>query len=134
MSREKCTPHKIFSPFLKITCGSGAGRIVLQVDQTASAHQEILWALTQRGENPNLDRHLRLCAAGHRPQAPEARTQPVPDVANFQPLTFRKNATFTGVFANKPFRRTGDALQPTQYVRLMTGQFWSMTYRKWVCF
>src|ERR1035441_2589052 len=23
MSREKCTPHKIFSPFLKITCGSG---------------------------------------------------------------------------------------------------------------
>ena len=23
MSREKCTPHKIFSSFLKITCGSG---------------------------------------------------------------------------------------------------------------
>ena len=28
MSREKCTPHKIFSPFLKITCGSGTCVIV----------------------------------------------------------------------------------------------------------
>src|SRR5208282_4504788 len=55
------------------------------------------------------------------------RTQPVSDVTNSQPLAFRKNATFTGVFANKSIRRTGDTLQSTQSVRLMTGQFYQVT-------
>ena len=45
-----------------------------------------------------------------------------PNVTNSQPLAFRKNATFTGFFANKPFRRNRDTLQSTQSVRLMTGQ------------
>ncbi len=51
-----------------------AGGVVFQMGQAASAHQEILRSFTQCREDPNLDRHLRLRAAGHRSQTTGART------------------------------------------------------------
>src|ERR1019366_10692190 len=49
-----------------------AGRAFLQVDQTASPDQAVLWHLRERGEDTDLDRCVGLCAARHRPEAPEA--------------------------------------------------------------
>ncbi len=43
-----------------------ANRIVLQVGQTASANQSLLWQFRQRGEDPSLDRHKYLRAHRHR--------------------------------------------------------------------
>lgn len=51
-----------------------ADRDLLQVDQATPAHQELLRHLSQRGEGPDLDRHLRLRAGGH----PEEEAQPDP--------------------------------------------------------
>ena len=82
----------------KSNCSSsGSNNICASRNSTAS---------TQRGENSDLDRHLCLCPASHRPQALEAPTQLVLQVPQIQPLAVRKNATFTGFFANKPIRRT----------------------------
>ena len=39
-----------------------AGRTLLQMDQAAPAHQGVLWAQRERGQNTNLDRHLHLRA------------------------------------------------------------------------
>src|SRR5438477_583133 len=49
-----------------------AGRIVLQVDQAAPPNQGILRYQRERGQDPNLDRGVGLCAGSHRPQTPAA--------------------------------------------------------------
>ena len=54
-------------PALTIThsTASLADRVVLQVDQAASAYQSFLWHHRKRGQNSNLDRDIRLRAHGH---------------------------------------------------------------------
>src|SRR5579862_549174 len=78
---------------------SVASRTVFQMDQTTSAHQEVLWHFSQRREDANLDRHLRLRAAVDCPQAIGTETQPLPDFTNSQSDFVRESAAFTGVFA-----------------------------------
>lgn len=46
-----------------------ANRAVLQVDQTASSYQGFLRHFRERGQNPNLDRCIRLRAGCHRQEA-----------------------------------------------------------------
>ena len=46
-----------------------AGRTVLQMDQTASANQTLLWDIRKCGEDPNLDRRLGLRARRYRQEA-----------------------------------------------------------------
>ena len=54
-----------------------AGRAVLQVDQAASADQAVLRDIRKRGENPDLDRRLRLRPRRHRQKAPELFREPL---------------------------------------------------------
>ena len=49
-----------------------AGRIVLQMDQAALAHQGILWDLRERREDPGLDCDQRLRSGGHRQEGTQA--------------------------------------------------------------
>src|SRR3989338_4718595 len=42
-----------------------ASRVVLQMDQAAPADQGILWCHRECGQDPNLDRHLRLRAGSY---------------------------------------------------------------------
>ena len=74
-----------------------AGRTVLQMDQTASSNQGVLWDQRERREDSDLDcrRHLRAC--GHRSKAARPERQPLPDSTDLQPYSFRENAAFTGV-------------------------------------
>ena len=46
-----------------------AGRVVLQMDQAASAYQSLLGHQRERREDPNLDRGVDLCAGSDRAQA-----------------------------------------------------------------
>src|SRR5207249_5756457 len=48
-----------------------AGRTVLQVDQTTSAHQALFWYIRERSQNPNLDRGVRLRARRHHQKTPQ---------------------------------------------------------------
>src|SRR5580693_6345885 len=49
-----------------------AGGAFLQVDQTASPDQEVLWDVRECGEDPDMDRRIGLRTGCHRPQAAEA--------------------------------------------------------------
>ena len=90
--------------------------------QATSAHQEVLRPLTQCGEDTNLGRHLRVRGAGDPAQAAEARSFPLHDFANSEPLSIRENAAFTGFSADRRHIRVGSVLQPTRSIQLMTGQ------------
>ena len=50
-----------------------AGGIVLQVDQAASADQSVLRYLGERGQVPNLDRHIDLRPRCHRQETHQIR-------------------------------------------------------------
>src|SRR5208337_4534457 len=95
-------------------------------NQTTSAHQEVLRPLAQRGEDPNLDRHLRVRAAGDCSQAPGIGTQPLSHGTNSEPQFVRKSAPFTGFFAISLSNRNRVPLQPNGSIQLMTGQLWSV--------
>jgi hypothetical protein len=72
-----------------------------QMDQTASADQGLLWHLGKRRQNPNLDRHLHLCAGSHYQETSSSVLQPLHNFTDFGHRTFRKNSHFTGSFSIK---------------------------------
>src|SRR5450759_5874825 len=57
-----------------------AGRVVLQMDQAALAHQEFLRHFRERLADSNLDRHLGLCAGRHRQKGIAPRGQSLQNV------------------------------------------------------
>ena len=61
---------------------------VFSVDQTASPHQGILRHQRERREDSNLDRGVRLCPRRHRPEARQARSQPLPNPTDSERHTF----------------------------------------------
>ncbi len=75
-----------------------AGRTLLQVDQTTSPDQGLLWHERERREDPDLERTRRLCARRHREEAAGPRRQPLQTPANSEHHTVRENAHFYGTF------------------------------------
>ena len=73
-----------------------AGGAVLQMDQAAPADQGFLRNQRERGEDPNLDCGVDLCAGGDRAQAVGAGGQSLPDSTDSQCYSFRENAHFMG--------------------------------------
>ena len=59
-------PHPARTDHCKALQVSMASGVVLQMDQTAFAHQILLWHERQRGEDSSVDRDQRLRARGHR--------------------------------------------------------------------
>src|SRR5690606_22338886 len=49
-----------------------AGRIVFQMDQTASAYPEVLWDIRERRESANLGCRVRIPAGGHCQKAAQS--------------------------------------------------------------
>src|SRR5713226_3423127 len=74
-------------PDLQVAVASG---IVFQMDQTAFTHQGLLRYQRERGEDPNLDRGLRLRAGGDRPEALGPGDQPLPDSTDLSVMLFEK--------------------------------------------
>ena len=70
------------------------------MDQAAPAHQGLLRHQRERGEDANLDRGLGLRAGGHRPQAPGAEGQPLPNPTDLERDAFRENAHFYRRFSH----------------------------------
>ena len=62
-----------------------AGRVVLQMDQAASAHQSVLRHLRKRRQIANLDRSVSLRSRCHRQKAPRAPGDPLRNSTNFEP-------------------------------------------------
>src|ERR1035441_7406675 len=64
--------------------GPVEGRIILQMDQAASAHKTLLRHQRQRGENPDLDLHLCLRAGRDFEKATGVREESLQHFADFE--------------------------------------------------
>jgi len=75
-----------------------ADRIVLQVDQTTSAHRAVLRTFRERRENPSLDRQFRLRAIGGGQKTLAAGAQPLHPFPNSQRQPVRENPAGAGTY------------------------------------
>jgi hypothetical protein len=64
---------------------------------SSTCESVVLWDQRERGEEPNLDRGLGLCAGRHRPQAARAGGEPLSNSTDFERDAFRENAHFTRI-------------------------------------
>ncbi len=98
-------------------------RAVLQVDQAAPAHQDLLRYLGQRGSHPDLDRHLRVPARGHRPETPRDRKGPLHNSTDPERLCLRESPSRTGAFGRGLHSRNWRYSQPVVTLRLIAGHY-----------
>ena len=75
-----------------------AGRVVLQMDQTTPAHQELLRHFRERFADSNLDRHLDLCARGHRQKGTAPGGQSLQNATDLQRHYFSRKPPFHRLF------------------------------------
>ncbi len=87
-----------------------ADRTFLQMDQTAFANQSILWNLTKRCEDSNLDFHLGLCSGVGDKETTPTGSKPLHNSTDFESQPFRKNAHFPSTFTTKLYDSTGSKL------------------------
>ena len=80
--------------------GKMACRVVLQVDQAEPSPQSFLRQLDQRTQDAGLDRHQRVRARSHTPQAVGPQTRSHRNPANSQRDTFRENPYFHGTYGH----------------------------------
>ena len=73
-----------------------ADRIILQMDQAAPPNQGLLWHERQCRQDPDLDRHHRLCAGGHHQKATEIGKESLHNPTDFERHSFRKKPNFRG--------------------------------------
>jgi len=64
---------------------------LVQVDQTASSYQTLLWHLRKCGENANMDRHLGLRLGSHRKEKTQNRGFALHNITDSELNSFRKN-------------------------------------------
>ena len=77
-----------------------ASGIVFQMDQTTSADQKFLRHLGQCGQDPSLDRHLRLCAGGHFEKATQFAGKSPQNPPNIERQRIRENRSTRTTYAN----------------------------------
>jgi hypothetical protein len=91
-----------------------AGRAVLQMDQTAPAHQGFLWHFRERGQNPSLDRHRGLCAGGRCQETPESRCLALYDPTDFEPDALREDASRSSACQHRTGGRNREKQRPVE--------------------
>src|ERR1019366_9542544 len=101
---------------LQAALASGA---VLQMDQTAPAHQGLLRNQRERRENTNLDRRFGLRSGCHRAQTARDRIQSLPNPTGLESYPVRENSHFTGTSADRIPTRNTMPRQPTESVQLI---------------
>lgn len=99
-----------------------AGGAVFQVDQAASPDQGILWHHRKRRQDPDMDRHLRLCSGGDREKDLESGPQSLHNSTGFERDSFRENAYFTSTYEYVLRKQGGSPQQPVKFIRLTLGQ------------
>lgn len=67
-----------------------AGGTVLQMDQTAPAHQIIFRHVRECGEDSDMERNLRLCVGCHHQEATQSQHRSLHNFTDLEPHPFRK--------------------------------------------
>ncbi len=99
-----------------------ASGIVLQMDQAASANQNVLRHFRECTQNSNLDRHLGLRAGGDCQKTTEARRQPLQNSTNPKRHSLRENPDIRGAFIIRMRNGANHPLQTIDPVPLTLGQ------------
>src|SRR5208337_2290514 len=73
LDEQLCPQSADHCPTLQVSLASG---IILQMDQTTSAHQSLLWYVRKRREDTNLDCHQCLCVGSHCQKRTQAEAKP----------------------------------------------------------
>ena len=81
--------------FALACCSALAAGTVLQVDQAASPHQDLLRVLRKRGQDADLDRGVGLRTDRHHAQAPRDQQRPLQNVTDSVRDALRKNRAET---------------------------------------
>ena len=99
-----------------------AGRAVLQVDQTAPAHQEIPRHQRERGEGANLVRRGHLRVDRHCQERASAQCLSLHMSTDLVGLDLRENRAFMRLAARQVPTRSSQLRQPIDSIRLLTGR------------
>ena len=75
------------------------------MDQTAPAHQSLLRNQRERCQNADMDRHLRIPSCGDHEKAAEHQAVALHNSTDFERVSFRKNAAFTGISESGQLKR-----------------------------
>src|ERR1017187_4601988 len=94
------------------------------MDQTAPADQGFLRHQRECGEDPNLDCGIGVRAGGDRAQTVGTGGQSVSNPTDSQRIAFRENAHFMRPSGHRRECQFHRKRQPTDSVRLLTGQQW----------
>ena len=77
------------------------------MDQAASAYQEVLRHIGERGEVANLDRRVGLCPRRHRQEAPQSRGLALHFITDLVGHSLREDALAASVSGQQLQVRTG---------------------------
>ena len=94
-NRDASHPEDLKAVQMQLASGT-----LFQVDQETSAHQEVLRAFREFGEDSNLDSHIGLRSCGHRQKAIVTRAELVNNTSEFKCDAFQENSHFTGYFTD----------------------------------
>ena len=98
-----------------------AGRTVLQMDQAAPAHQDLLRLLGERRQGTDLDCCLCLCPRRHRPETPAIEGQPLRNPTDPESHHVRANAPRSITCASRTGRNHRTSAFP---LRITLGHYW----------
>jgi len=98
-----------------------ANRIVLQMDQTASAYQVFLRYFRERGQVSNLDRSISLRSGRHPEKAAEHHRFALRNATNLKPHYVRENGSKSTVGTHATGHKFTGLNQPVVSVRLTLG-------------
>lgn len=104
-SRDRQDIHLLDQPVyaaghhdLHLVQGALAGRVVFQMDQAASAHQEVLWHLGERCKGTDMDRCIGIRARGHCQETTQSGCLALHFATDFLRHPVRENPFKQGLF------------------------------------
>src|SRR4030095_16821277 len=101
-----------------------AHRIVLQMDQTASAYQSFFRHHRKRSQNSNLERYLRLRACGHRQETSQLIGEPLRTPTDSKPKLVRKCSANSITCQFRLSSRLARSSQTIESIQLTLGHYW----------
>ena len=99
-----------------------AGRTVFQMDQAAPQNQSFLLHHRECSQNPDLDRHLRLCLGRYRKEDLQSEPKSLHNFTDLKRHPFRKRTHLSGTFKCQPHKPDGPHQQPIESIQLTLGQ------------
>lgn len=84
-----------------------ADRVILQMDQVASANKSILWNVRKCGQDANMDCHHHLCAGSYHQKAIEVETESLHNFTDCKRNVVREIGAIAGAYRHRSRKARG---------------------------